>query len=222
MKNLLALLMAGSALAACASPLNGPAQAISVAEQHPITVQQQVVTLSIAVDDSLSELSAVDKARIGAFADAWFTRGHGPVTITAPSGGNMDFYGQQVVAEIRNELYRLGMDYAAMQGASYRVPGDVSQPEILLTFDNYVASPSACGNWDDEYYRRSHNLRTKNFGCADRNNLAAMVADPRDLVTPQTLGAPDAARAGNVYQAYVRGEITSAEQDTHNGVSASE
>ncbi|NHK27964.1 hypothetical protein FF098_008620 [Parvularcula flava] len=223
MKKFIALLIATSGLASCASPFNGEMQATTIEEQHPITVEQQVVTMTVAVDNSLSELSAIDKARVKAFADTYFTRGHGPVTITAPSGGGqIDFYGQQVVADIRDALYAEGLDYAAMQGASYRLSPEQSEPEVIISFSNYVASPSACGAWDEEYYRRSHNLRTKNFGCAQQNNLAAMVADPRDLVGQRRLGNPDAAREADVYGKYIRGEVTSSAAEESSEISASD
>lgn len=223
MKKIFALLIAATGLAGCASPFNGAPQALTVEEQHPITVEQQVVTMTVSVDRSLTELTAIDKARLKAFADTYFTRGHGPVTITAPSGGGqVDFYGQQVVADIRDALYAEGLDYAAMQGASYRLSSEQSEPEVIISFSNYVASPSACGAWDEEYYRRSHNLRTKNFGCAQQNNLAAMVADPRDLVGQRRLGNPDAAREAEVYGKYIRGEVTSSAAEESSEISASD
>lgn len=223
MKQIFALLIAATGFSACASPFNGEPQALTIEEQHPITVEQQVVTMTVAVDRSLSDLSAIDKARLKAFADTYFTRGHGPVTITAPSGGGqVDFYGQQVVADIRDALYAEGLDYAAMQGASYRLSPNQNDPEVIISFSNYVASPSACGAWDEEYYRRSHNLRTKNFGCAQQNNLAAMVADPRDLTGERRLGNPDAAREAGVYGKYIRGEVTSSEAEESSEISASD
>ena len=76
-----------AALAAgCAGAWNGRDQAMTVAEEHPISVDSQTVTLTIDLDRSTKELTSVDKARLRAFADSYLTNGHGPLTVTAPSG----------------------------------------------------------------------------------------------------------------------------------------
>ena len=52
------------------------------------------------------------------------------------------------------------------------------------------------------------NLTPKNFGCSVQHNIAAMVADPRDLLGPRRLDPADANRAGTVIDAYEQGKIT--------------
>jgi pilus assembly protein CpaD len=49
-----------------------------------------------------------------------------------------------------------------------------------------------------------------NFGCANQHNLAAMIADPRDLIQPREMGDGNAARRTAVIGHYERGEVTSA------------
>ncbi len=200
-------------LAACSSVFNGPNQALTVEEEHPISVEQQTVTLTLAVDPSLSELTSVDKARLRAFAGTYFTRGHGPLTITAPSGGEFDFYGQEMASDIRQELNRLGIEWAKINGATYRVSANAPTVDVMVTFSNYVASSVECGDWSQEAPRRYRNLRTKNFGCFSQQNLAAMISDPRDLVAPALVSDNDAARAGDVYNKFVTGEPTSSAAD---------
>ena len=53
------------------------------------------------------------------------------------------------------------------------------------------------------------------FGCANQHNLAAMVADPRDLDQSRRLDdAPDAARRAAVIGHYERGEPSQATKKT--------
>jgi pilus assembly protein CpaD len=51
-----------------------------------------------------------------------------------------------------------------------------------------------------------------NFGCATQHNLAAMVADPRDLVAPRRVDAADAQRRMTVLDKYRKGQTTPAEK----------
>ena len=51
------------------------------------------------------------------------------------------------------------------------------------------------------------------FGCAVTANMAAQIANPRDIVTPRDMTAPDATRRATVLDAYRSGEVTSAAQE---------
>src|SRR5690606_38411168 len=156
----------------CSSgPFNGAQHAASIAETHPIAVDSQVVTLTISTDATTAELSSVDKARLRAFADAYMTNGHGPVTVTGPSGASNDFDGHEASADIRKALNDAGVPWSAIHGATYRT-GDADN-EIILSFTRYVATASPCGVWSGMRGRDYRNLRTPNMGCATMNNLAA-------------------------------------------------
>ncbi|MCI5046132.1 MAG: CpaD family pilus assembly protein [Aquisalinus sp.] len=215
-------LLALCLLPACSTVFNGPNEARTYEEEHPIAVEQQTVTLTVPVDATLTELTQIDKARLRAFARTYFTRGHGPITITAPSGGQFDFQGQSMAADLRQELNNLGVDWQLLKGATYRQSGFSEQGEVIISFSNYVATASECGDWSEEIERRFRNIPAKNFGCFAQQNLAAMIADPRDLVEPTALGDSDAARSANVYEKFVQGEPTSSQSDETIDIQASE
>ena len=82
-------------LSACSSVWNGAGDNLTVAEKHPISVDSQVVTLTLDVDPTTNELSDVNKSQLKAFAFQYMQNGHGPLTITAPSGGFDDRVGQE-------------------------------------------------------------------------------------------------------------------------------
>ncbi len=200
--------LAATALAAgCAGNFNGADEALTIAQAHPIAVDSQVVSLTITERPGADELSQVDKARLTAFADAYMREGHGPLTVTAPSGGEA-LGEQEVAADIRRHLHGIGVPYERMAGASYRSGGGGGR-EVILTYTQYVATPSACGVWDGLAETERRNLRSPNFGCAAMNNLAAMVADPRDLVTPPALTDPDPEIRIRGVNAFREGEDTS-------------
>lgn len=199
--------------AACSSgPFNGPQHAATIAETHPIAVDSQVVTLTIATDATTTDLSSLDKARLRAFADAYMTNGHGPVTVTGPSGAGNDFDGHEASADIRKALNDAGVPWSAIHGATYRT-GDPAN-EIILSFTRYVATPSPCGVWAGMRERDYRNLRTPNMGCASMNNLAAMIADPHDLIAPAATDPRDGETVARAIRLYRAGELTGSAIDS--------
>ena len=196
----------------CASgPFNGPEHSATVAEEHPISVDSQVMTLTIDVDPSVSDLSDIDRARLRAFADAYLNNGHGPLTITAPSGGENDFDGQEAASDIRKALHDAGVPWASLGGATYRTGDGAGQ--LVLSFTRYVATPSACGVWSGVRSRGYRNLRTPNMGCAVMNNIAGMIAEPRDLVEASEMTPRDGAAVVRAIDLYRSGEVTASEID---------
>ncbi|MGE0408823.1 MAG: CpaD family pilus assembly protein [Amphiplicatus sp.] len=207
------LMAAASALAAgCAGAWNGEQQSLSVAEEHPISVDSQVVTMTIGLDSKTSELSAIDKARLRAFADAYINNGHGTLTVSAPSGAGSDRQGEERAAAARHYLNEVGVDWSQITGATYRVADD-KRRELVLSYTHYVATPPSCGIWTGMRSRDYANLRSPNFGCSMQNNIAALVADPHDLIEPADQTSADAQSRIRVIRAYRAGEKTSSATD---------
>jgi len=209
-----AIFIAASLLAAsCVGGFNGPQHARTISEEHPISVDSQVVTLTIDVDDTMSDISDVDRARLRAFADAYMRDGHGPLAVTAPSGTGDDFDGQEAAADIRSALHKAGVPWSAISGATYRTGGAADGDQLILSYTHYVATPSECGLWSGLTKRRYRNLRTPNMGCATMNNYAAMIADPHDLIAPAQSDPADATAAVRAIDLYRTGEVTASEID---------
>ncbi len=57
---------------------------------------------------------------------------------------------------------------------------------------------SACGQWNEDILDTTQNRNYENFGCATQKNLAAMVANPEDLLGPRGESEIDATRRTNV------------------------
>ncbi len=205
--------VAAALIAGCASAVNGVNQAVSVEEAHPISVDSQVVTLTI--NASQSSPSSLDQARVRAFSDAYLRNGHGPVTVTTPSGR------QNFASSVRDLMNAVGVPTGSMAMAEYRPSGE-QNPQIILSYTHYVAQASACGIWSGIKEADRRNLRTPNFGCATQNNLAAMVADPRDLIQPADTGPADTAARIRAIRSFREGEVSSVQTDGDIEVSVSE
>lgn len=209
-------------LSACAGlGFNGPQDAMTVAETHPIAVDSQVMTLTISGDVSTSDLSNMDKSRLNAFAHSYLTNGHGPLTVTAPSGAGNDRNDHEAAADIRQALNDAGVPWSAIHGATYRT-GEASNDDIILSFTRYVATASPCGVWSGMKANEFKNLRTPNMGCATMNNYAAMIADPHDLIAPAESTPRDGQAVVRAVDLYRKGEVTASAVDQNINAETSE
>ena len=204
-------LLAASALltVSCAGgAFNGPEDAMTVAEAHPISVDSQTVTLTIDVDTSVSDISDVDRSRLRAFADSYLLNGHGPLTITAPSGTSNDQDGRETASDVRKALNDVGVPWSSISAATYRTSDSGDGDQLIVSYTHYVATASRCGDWSGMRSRDYKNLRSPNYGCATQNNIAAMIADPRDLVMPADVTPRDGVVAVRAIDLYRNGEDT--------------
>ena len=84
---------------------------------------------------------------------------------------------------------------------------------VKITYRTLVAvGPDCRKGWDDMAATGS-NRNYGHFGCAASANLAAMIADPRDLQHPAAEDPSDATRRGVTLGKYRKGEQTSAAKD---------
>lgn len=194
----------------CTSFKNGPDQAISIQESHPISVDSQVVTLTL--DATGTELTKIDVARLKAFAGSFLKDGHGALTITTPDGPYADGAGRLLSGDISKRLITMGINPSAISMANYS-NGAAGNGDIIVSYTHYIATPSACGLWEGIRNRDSRNMRTPNFGCSAQNNLAAMIGDPHDLIAPADLTGPDAEFRIRGVEAFRAGDIPSSATD---------
>ena len=164
-------------LSACGTVANGPDAVLDVRQAHPISIDQQTVVAAIPVDAKAQGLSRASLAEIDRIVTLYRTKGHGQITVTAPSGAD-DRASATTAADVRAALYASGIPYDAMSGGTVR---GGQNDAVLVSFVTYVATGPVCGQYGNELRNRLANRNSQNFGCASQVNLAAMVADPRDL-----------------------------------------
>jgi pilus assembly protein CpaD len=185
-------------VAGCAYPVNGPEAAVPYTERFPITVAPQIQTLRVGVDaEGLDPASMTDLER---FARDYLRNGSGSVRVSTtrrlPDAAN-------VVAE---RLVDFGIPRNRILTGIDDVPN--AADEVKLTYIGYQAHVEPCGDWSSNLGYSSANLPSPNLGCATQHNLAAMVADPRDLATPKPLGPEDVQRRLTILDKYRKGEET--------------
>jgi pilus assembly protein CpaD len=80
-------------------------------------------------------------------------------------------------------------------------------------FTHYEAKGPDCGRKWSSFTHSMDNKVSANFGCASTADIAAMIANPADLVAPREMTPGDAGRRATVLEKYRQGLITSTPKD---------
>ena len=215
--------LAALSMSACTLPAtNGAPQAVRVEEVYPISVEPQVATLVLRVDEGLQRLARGEDRRIEAFAARWKARGQGLLTAAVPTDAPNGAAAAAAMNDVKRVLASNGVEANSVQFTTYRAPADDPNAPITLSFVSYAAVAAECGgNWSENMAYTPRNQPWPEFGCSTQHNLAAVISDPRDLIEPRASDTADAARRGTVFEKYRIGEPTQtkAPKDTKGDVS---
>ena len=192
--------LAALVLAACAYPVNGPEDAISVEPLYTITVEPHMEMVRLPFNAARGGLDQTGAADLERFARDYIDNGSGALAI---DGSRRNPDAPRAVAD---RLATLGVprDRILIGNPDNADSGD----DVRLSYIRYQAHAEDCGDWSTNLGYTSANKVSPNFGCATQHNLAAMVADPRDLVSPKPLDPNDAQRRLTVLEKYRKGETT--------------
>lgn len=131
------------------------------------------------------------------------------LTIEAPSGN--DPVSSETAWRIKGALEAEGVPPYQVRVVTYAAP-DPRAP-VLVGFDTVRAVVPRCGQEWSNLARTGNNAGSANFGCAVNANLAAQIANPRDIVTPRAMTPSDAGRRSVVIDHYRAGEQTAAARE---------
>lgn len=208
---LASLLLASS----CAMPTNGGAITADPDRNHPITVRPTFKDLKLSFATPASGLTPEAEARFIGFVQDYLARGNGSISISVPKGPGAN----AAIRYFGERMAHMGVPRSHILVATRELShGD---PRVVLGFITYKASTAPCGNWTANVANTASNLPVSNFGCANQHNLAAMVADPRDLLRLRKLGSGDATRRSTVIHNYEDGKPTAATKTGDQSVNVS-
>lgn len=192
--------LAALLVAACANLQNGPEDAQPVEERYPITVEPHMEALRVPYDAARRNVDEAGTAELASFARDYLENGSGAISVSAtrrlPDAPNV-VAGRLVALGIPRNRIMIGNDDPLS-----------AADEVKITYIRYQAHAAACGDWSVNLGSTAENKTSPNFGCATQHNLAAMVADPRDLVNPKPSGPDDVQRRLTVLDKYRKGETT--------------
>lgn len=179
-------------------------------EQYHVQVERRPEELALSVH--ATGLSANQQAALATFARNWReTGGDADVIVSAPAGPSA-VDPQFTVAATAAALASYGVPSAMVRYAAYDAGGAPDAP-VTARFEHYVASgPDCTGQWDNLLSTHDNGV-SRHFGCATTANLAASIANPRDLVEMQAMTPADGLRRATVLDKYRKGENTSSAKD---------
>jgi pilus assembly protein CpaD len=207
-----AVLLAGS----CAAPTNDGAVFADGLRNHPIIVTPQYETLRVAFSDSAAGLTPQDRTRLESFAEDYVSRGDGAISITAPPGPDSS----AALAYFGEQLAHMGVPRSRILVGTH--DGASGDAKVEIGYIVYAAHTDTCGNWTQDAGDTAANQPMPDFGCSIQHNVAAMVADPRDLETPRGMSPADATRRETVIGTYEKAQSTASQKSQAQSANVSD
>lgn len=206
MPKLRCLLQAGATMSAlvlmaCASSVAGPEDALSPQQRYAISFEPQMQTYRLPYDAGAGP-DPVTERQLNDIGRDYLENGTGTIAVSASSDN------ASVAERIAGQLSALGVPRNRITVVP---PGTADVPRtISIGYIRYRAVSPPCGNWSENLGVTYDNRPSPNFGCANQHNIAAMIADPRDLATPKPEGAEDPVRRLTVLGKYQQGAFSGA------------
>jgi pilus assembly protein CpaD len=197
--------IAALCLAACSTPvMNGPEASFDPNTRFPVAVAPQMMTLRLPYDGRSQDFDQNTSAQIARFAADYLDHGSGAIAVSAPTRF------RDAPDDVADRLVELGVPRDRILLGNQDEPG--VPDSVKLTYIRYMAQAPACGDWSADEASTAANTASPNFGCATQHNIAAQLADPRDLVSPRPLMPDDAQHRLQVLDKYRKGVTTVTEK----------
>jgi pilus assembly protein CpaD len=158
-------------------------------QRHPITIAEGNRTLELFVGAGRGGLTPAQRAEVLAFARTWRREATGGVVIERPGDGPNERAARDTLKEVLSILVHAGVPNHGIGIKPYHA-GHNTIAALRLSYPQVAAHAGPCGLWPEDLgpsHETQHfeNRPYYNLGCAHQRNLAAMVANPADLVQPR-------------------------------------
>jgi pilus assembly protein CpaD len=182
--------------------------------RHPIVIQESNRTVNVFVGSTRGGLSASQRADVMALAETWLREGTGVIVAEVPTGTPNARTAADSSREILALLAASGVPPRGVTVRNYHPEDPRLFATIRLTYPRIIADAGPCGLWPDDlgpsikdkgYFE---NKPYYNLGCASQRNLAAVVANPSDLVQPRPETPSYTSQRNIVFDKYRKGTST--------------
>jgi pilus assembly protein CpaD len=176
--------------------------------RHPITMQESDRTIELFIGSNRGELTPTQRAQVLSFGLGWKREATGGIVVDRPVGSNNEQASADAMREVGSILAASGMPPQSILMRTY--PAVSSVAPVRISYPKITAQAGPCGIWPQDVgpsMNRDYfeNRPPWNFGCAAQRNLAAMVAEPADLVQPRAETAAYTMRRTTVIEKYRQG-----------------
>lgn len=193
-------------LAACASAPSGP-MPLTPTSRYTLQVEPGLDRIALAVHEQ--GLSPNQQDALGALGSRFAYEGAPALVVEVPAGG--DPVAGERGWDVRRFYESQGVPPHLVVLQSYPAPNP--RAPILVGFQTVRAHVPQCGQSWSALTATGSNTPSSNFGCAITANMAAQIANPRDILTPRDMTPPDGNRRATVFDNYRKGDETSAAQE---------
>ena len=195
-------------------------------QRHPITLKESNHTLEVMIGANRGDLNPTQRAQVLSFALNWKREATGGIVVERPVGGNNERAAADSMREILSILAASGIPPRAVAMQAYPVDGPALAP-VRISYPKVTAQAGPCGLWPRDIgptFERDYfeNQPYWNYGCSTQHNLAAMVANPSDLVQPRGETAAYTARRTVVVEKYRQGNATSTQYQSNEAAKISD
>jgi pilus assembly protein CpaD len=197
-----------AALGGCAQS----AEQIGFSNRMHTQIEAREVTAELKIDTVVSgeKLGEHERDAVKYFATAYQAEGHGAVIISRPSNGPDDISAMRAASDARAVMLAEGVEPTAITEGPYDASGARSAP-LLISYRTYEAVVPNCPDISHyDFAWTGTNEALPSFGCAVAVDLAAMIANPSDLVATRKMDPADLVRRTVVLSKYRNGESPSA------------
>lgn len=196
-------------LAGCATPASdsGHGRPLTPTSRYVLQVEPGVDRIALAVRPD--GVSHNQHAALIDLTQRFAVSGAPAVVVEAPGGD--DPATAAFVWAARDAVAALGVPAERIVVSAYTAP-DPRAP-VLVGFETLRAHVPNCAGRAGDLAHNPSNEPDIGFGCAVTANMAAQIANPRDIITPRDMAPLDAARRATVTDAYRQGKVTSAAQE---------
>jgi pilus assembly protein CpaD len=169
--------------------------------RHPIIVSQSQIHEDIVVSASARELSYRDRGVVEDFTSRFRRSGAEGIAIIIPAGAANEAAARRVAWAAAKVMQEKGVPSHRIHIEHYPAGGHGDAAVLRLAYTDIQARlDSKCGVWDEDLTEMSENRNYSNFGCSTQQNLAAMIANPADLLAPRGTSEIDATRRTTVIE----------------------
>lgn len=209
-------LVSALALAGCSSTgKNGPVPESYLygtqLDRNEIEVAETTEYLEVRLNPLDTHLRLEERERIRAFVADYKKRGHGPLVMSLPHNHANEELAVKAVAEAREIAWTAGVEYDEISGSAYEAQG--RNAPMVLGFRAYKAIAPKCPQKSAfDFADATSNNDMPSLGCSVRTNMAAMIADPADLLGNRPLEPGDLARRQVQLELYREGATTGADR----------
>lgn len=204
-------IVALSLISGCSMSIsNGAEQARVYEERHPITLRQKENNLEIPIEPEQQSLTQIQKSKLKGFLYKYNQNSKDTLIVTVPESGMNVTSARKLVKEVVSITHDIGINQEHVKVGTYQ-PFSEKSGSIRISFESLVTEASSCNDmWSENLVDAFNNEVSKGHGCATRNNLAAMIVRPEDLVQMPTMSPGIARRRVGVFDKFILGENTSA------------